>query len=176
MSYSIRFAGLNIRIHPTSWVAPKAIIRCTGGGEIVIGSHCEIHDYSMIDSIGGHVQLGDQCSLNPYSIIYGYGGTKIGDDVRIAAHVVIIPANHNFRLDGPLNKSGVTGLGITIENNVWIGAGARVLDGVTVGNSSVIGAGAVVTRNIPPRSVATGVPARSVNYSNHEINQIFDNI
>ncbi len=127
----------------------------------MIGQHCEIHDFAMIDAIGGSVRMGDHCSLNPFAIIYGYGGARIGDRVRIAAHSVIIPANHNFRSTALLHESGVVGRGITIGDDVWIGAGVRVLDGVAVGSRSVVGAGAVVTRSIPPNCVAMGVPARA---------------
>lgn len=160
MLYAGRFAGVNVHIHPTAWVAKKALIRCSGGGKIVIGQHCEIHPYAMIDSMGGSVVLGKHCSLNPFAIIYGHGGTKLGNGVRIAAHSVIIPANHNFRTSDPLHSSGVTGIGISIGDDVWLGAGTRILDGVTIGDRSVVGAGAVVTRMVPPGSVATGVPAR----------------
>ncbi|HKQ13574.1 MAG TPA: acyltransferase [Steroidobacteraceae bacterium] len=160
VSYAWRFFGLRVRVHPTAWVASRAIIRCTGGGEITIGPFCEIHDYAMIDSFGGSVQLGANCSLNPFAIIYGHGGTRIGDGVRIAAHVVIIPANHNFRSDQPLHEAGVHGAGISIGDDVWLGSGARVLDGVTIGSRSVVGAGAVVTRTVAPGCIALGVPAR----------------
>ena len=159
-SYAVRFAGLNVHIHPTAWVSSRAIIRCTGGGEIIIGEHCEIHDYAMIDSIGGKVRMGNHCSLNPFAIIYGHGGTTIGNSVRIAAHTVIIPANHSFRSTARLHESGVTSVGISIGNDVWLGSGARILDGVIIGNRSVVGAGAVVTRSIPEGCIATGVPAR----------------
>ena len=61
-----------------------------------------------------------------------------------------------------IHEQGMIGLGIKIEDDVWIGAGAIILDGVTIGRGSVIGAGAVVTKNIPPYSVAVGVPARVI--------------
>ena len=160
--YAVRFAGLNVRVHPTAWVARRAILRCTGGGELVIGRYCEIHDFAMLDAFGGSIHMGDHCSLNPFAILYGHGGTRIGNGVRIAAHTVVIPANHNFRTPAPLHEAGLTGRGITIEDDVWLGAGVRVLDGVTIGNRSVVGAGGVVTRSIPPGCVAVGVPARAV--------------
>ncbi len=51
---------------------------------------------------------------------------------------------------------------IVIEDDVWIGSGARVMDGVTIGRGAIIGAGAVVTKDVPPYSIALGVPARVV--------------
>ena len=160
--YALRFAGLNVRVDPTTWVARKAILRCTGGGEVRIGKYCEIHDFAMLDAFGGSVYLGDYCSLNPFAILYGHGGTRVGNGVRIAAHAVVIPANHNFGTTAPLHEAGVTAKGITIEDEVWLGAGVRILDGVTIGHHSVVGAGAVVTRSIPSSCTAVGVPARAI--------------
>ena len=51
---------------------------------------------------------------------------------------------------------------VVIGSNVWIGANAIVLPGVTIGKGSVIGAGIVVTKDIPPYSVAVGVPAKVI--------------
>ncbi len=49
---------------------------------------------------------------------------------------------------------------IVVEDDVWLGVGVKVLDGVTIGRGAVIGAGAVVTKDIPPLAIAAGVPAR----------------
>jgi acetyltransferase-like isoleucine patch superfamily enzyme len=49
---------------------------------------------------------------------------------------------------------------VTVRRGVWVGAGVKITAGVEIGEESAIGAGAVVTRDIPPRSVAAGVPAR----------------
>jgi maltose O-acetyltransferase len=51
---------------------------------------------------------------------------------------------------------------IVIGNNVWLGARTIVLPGVTIGHDSVIGAGSVVTRDVPPRTLSAGVPARPI--------------
>lgn len=158
---AVRFAGHPVRIDATSLVSPKAVIRVCGGGSITIGRHCEIHDFAMILTYGGHIVLGDHSSVNPFTVIYGHGGTHIGTGVRIAAHSVIIPANHVPGTPGkPLYASGITAKGIEIGNHVWIGAGVKVLDGVRIGDHAVIGAGSVVTRSIPDNATAVGVPAR----------------
>jgi acetyltransferase-like isoleucine patch superfamily enzyme len=105
--------------------------------------------------------IGADCSINAFCILYGQGGLSIGDNVRIAAHTVIVPGNHDFdRTDIPIAKQGYTMQGITIEDDVWIGAGTRILDGVTITTGCVIGAGAVVTKSTEPFGVYVGMPAR----------------
>ncbi|NJM72477.1 MAG: acyltransferase [Scytonema sp. RU_4_4] len=81
----------------------------------------------------------------------------------IASHTGIYANNHNFAdLTRPMKSQGVTSKGIVIENDCWLGTGVKVLDGVRIGCGSVIGAGAVVTKDIPPYSIAVGVPARVI--------------
>lgn len=117
----------------------------------------------MLMTQGGDIHIGDHCSVNPFSIIYGCGGASIGNGVRIAAHVIIIPESHNPSTDAlPVYRSGTTRRGICIEDHVWIGAGAKILDGVTIGRNCVIGAGSVVNRSLPPGAIAVGAPARIV--------------
>ncbi|MBW4481634.1 MAG: acyltransferase [Tildeniella torsiva UHER 1998/13D] len=115
------------------------------------------------------MEIGNNCSINPFSIIYGHGGVNIGNDVLIAAHVVIIPSNHNFdSLQHPIRTQGNTSLGISIEDNVWIGTGAKILDGVTIHEGGIVGAGAVVTSNVEAYSIVGGVPARTIKLRDHK--------
>jgi acetyltransferase-like isoleucine patch superfamily enzyme len=132
-------------------------------GRITIGRRCQIHTGAMLATYGGTIELGDDVSLNPYCVIYGHGGLKIGSGTRIATHTVIIPANHVID-DGSARiiDHGTTAQGITIGNDVWIGAGVRVLDGVTIGDGAVCAAGAVITKDVPPRAIVAGVPARVI--------------
>jgi galactoside O-acetyltransferase len=57
-------------------------------------------------------------------------------------------------------KQAQYNLPVTIEDNVWVGAGSVILPGVTIGKNSVIGAGSIVTKNIPANVVAVGNPCR----------------
>lgn len=117
----------------------------------------------MLLTYGGNIRIGNNCSVNPFTIVYGHGGVELGDGVRIAAHSVIVPGNHNKSVDGlPVYLSGVTARGIKIGDNVWIGAGARILDGVDIGRDVVVGAGSVVTKSIPAGETVAGVPARPI--------------
>lgn len=156
-----------ILIKETSYVSKSALLECRYGGSIYIGNATEILEQVMLLTYGGTIEIGDNCSINPFTVIYGHGGTKIGNNVLIAAHTVIIPSNHNFeKLDKPIRLQGNISKGICIEDDVWIGAGCRILDGVTVGRGSVIAAGAVVNHNIEPFSVVGGVPAKLIKKRN----------
>lgn len=100
------------------------------------------------------IKIGDDCYLGPYVCMAGPGHIKIGKNCQIASHTGIYANNHR--------EYGLSREGIEIEDDCWIGSGVRILDGVTIGKGSVIGAGAVVTKNIPPYSIAVGVPAKVI--------------
>ena len=108
------------------------------------------------------MEVGDRVSINRGASFYPsfFGGHRIilGDNVRIAPGVRLHAAGHDI---ADLSYTDVGGP-IVIGNDVWIGAGAIILPNVTVGDRSVIGAGAVVSRDIPPNSVAVGIPAKVV--------------
>lgn len=156
----IRFFNRNVTIGLGTKVPWRTKI-CSNGGNISIGRNCEFHDYSMVLSYGGSIEIGNNCSINPFAVLYGHGGLKIGNGVRIASQVILIPANHLPGDDeSPLYKQGISTKGIEISDNCWLGAGSKVLDGVKIGKNSIIGAGSVVTRDVPENSTVIGVPAR----------------
>ncbi|MBD2242520.1 acyltransferase [Nostoc sp. FACHB-888] len=109
------------------------------------------------------IDIGQDTFIGPNVCISGPGDIKIGKHCLIAAHTGIYANNHNFTdPTEPIKYQGITCEGIVIEDDCWLGHGVKVLDGVTIGRGSVIGAGAVVTKDIPPFSVAVGIPARVI--------------
>jgi acetyltransferase-like isoleucine patch superfamily enzyme len=154
--------GNNVVLHSTVRLGRLSTVR-PAGGRIVIGAHSYVHDHALLMAYGGEITLGEHCTVNPFCVLYGHGGLHIGNHVRIATHSVLIPANHEFgdrqRL---IRVQGIHAKGIRIEDDVWIGAGVRILDGVCIGKGCVIGAGSVVTRSIPEYTIALGAPARVV--------------
>lgn len=117
----------------------------------------------------GHVTLGDDCFVGAHAILNGFGGITIGDNVLIAGHCHIVSGDHGFAdLSVPMSQQPITGKGITIEDDVWLGAGVKLLDGVRIGQGSIISAGAVVNRDVAPRSIVGGVPAKLIRMRDHE--------
>lgn len=130
------------------------------GGKIQIGSNTVIRRWVCLKPWGGTIHIGDNCTVNSFCHISGNGGVIIGNNVLIATQCVLISANHNIdRCDIPINEQGETAKPIVIEDDVWLGAGVKVLAGVTIHRGSVIGAGSVVTKDVPEYSIAVGVPA-----------------
>jgi acetyltransferase-like isoleucine patch superfamily enzyme len=110
-----------------------------------------------------NVEIDENSSLNQGVIINGYGGVRIGRGVRIAAYTCVHSVDHQH--DDPdmfIVDQGYIAAPVIIEDDVWIGAGVHITKGVKIGKGSVIGAGSVVTTNIPPYSIAVGVPCRVI--------------
>lgn len=157
------FRNKNIRIGKGTKINKTAIIDLSYGGSIEFGENCEVGHGVMVLSYGGKISIGNAVSLNPYCVLYGHGNLEIGDGVRIAAQTVIIPANHNYQNRNEfIYQQGERCLGINIEEDVWIGTGCKILDGVTIRKGTIIAAGAVVTKSTEPYGIYAGVPARKI--------------
>jgi len=99
--------------------------------------------------------FGDNCGIQNYIIIYGHGNLFDGNYARIAAHCVVIPANHVFEDNGvPIHHQPIEKLGIRIGNDVWIGAGVKILDGVEIADGAIVAVGAVVF--VSHKSIVSG--------------------
>ena len=138
----------------------------------VVSSHVVIRRNSRIDKS----RIGMGSYIGPNTAIYY--NVMLGKFCSLSWNVSLIGANpHNFgaastvapkvweHIFGTTTDSAImTKGGVGVGNDVYIGAGASVLDGVTIGNGAVIGSGAVVTKDIPAYSVAVGNPAKVIKY------------
>jgi len=157
--------GENVTLGKNVLIAPTARVQgSTKGTRISIGAHSEIYDYVVIRCVGGSgdVEIGEYCYLNPGAVLYSGNGIKLGNYVLVAAGVKIMPTNHAYRRrDTPIRNQGFAPSkgGIEIEDDVWIGANAVILDGARIGSGAIIAAGSVVGGIVPPYEVWGGVPA-----------------
>lgn len=165
-NYRVVKAKLNekISVGKEVFIGAHAVIDTNNGGNISIGSKTEIMPGVILMTYGGTIKIGERCSINPYTVIYGYGkGAIIGNDVLIAGHCLIVPVSHEYEdLEKPINAQGYSTKGIIIEDNVWIGSGCRILDGVRIGTGAIIAAGSVVNRDVEKFTIVGGVPAKFI--------------
>lgn len=141
----------------------RCTLRCRGraGHAIVLGERVALHDGVLLDALDGFIEIGHDTTLNAYCVFYGSGGLRMGAHCGVATQTVVVAANHSFdRADMPIMLQPLRKAGIHIADDVWLGAGCRVLDGSHLAQGCVVAAGAVVTGRFEQGSVLGGVPAR----------------
>ncbi len=126
-----------------------------------IGCKSVIESFACINNAMGDVVIGDHTRIGLHNTIIG--PVKIGSHVNLAQGITVTALNHNFDNEElRIDQQGVSTRGVTIDDDVWIGANAVVLPGVNIGRHSVVAAGAVVNKDVPPYSLVAGVPAKII--------------
>ena len=132
-----------------------------------LGDYSTVEDFATINNGVGAVNIGNNSRIGIGNVIIG--PVTIGNNVILAQNIVMSGLNHNYTDVGtPIYLQGETVAIITIEDDCWIGANAVITAGVTLGKHCVVAGGTVVTKNIPPFSVAVGNPARVIKKYNFE--------
>jgi len=144
-----------VRIGNNFSLQSNSIIECTG----------------VIRELGIGLMIGDHVGIAQNCFIQVRGRVSIGNYVIFGPNVSLFSENHRFEsTETPIVLQGESRKGVTIEDDVWVGAGSIILDGVTIGKGSIIAAGSVVKDSIPPYSIAAGVPAKIIrNRKNHTL-------
>jgi acetyltransferase-like isoleucine patch superfamily enzyme len=139
-----------------------------GGGRVTLGNRVHLNRGTIVEvGLGGQVSIGDDTHIQPYCSLNGYvGGIRIGARSMVAPGCGLYPYQHGHAdLTRPMTQQGLTSKGdIVMEDDVWLGTGVKVLEGVHIGRGAIVAAGAVVISDIPAYAMAGGVPARVVNY------------
>ena len=166
VSFRARVEGSrsNIVVEEGAFVCEHAwLVISSDRGALRVGGGTSIRPYAQLLADGGFVKIGRGCTVNSFCILNGAGGLTIGDYVMIGAQTTIIAGNHSF--DDPsrsIHDQDAEGTreGIVIADDVWMGYGVRIMDGVRVGAHSVLAAGAVITRDVPENAIVAGVPGK----------------
>jgi len=135
-----------------------------GPGKYAIGDDTLIARDVLLIVKQGHLRIGRNCSIGSQTTLTAVSGIEIGDHAIIAGQCYFGGGRYKTALGaGPMVSQGLQTKGpVKLGDDVWVGAGVRVLDGVTVGDGAILGAGAVVTRDVPANAIVAGTPARVI--------------
>ena len=148
-------------------VRPRTRMDVVPWNKFELGEDSTIEDFSAINNGVGNVIIGDRTKIGLSNTIIG--PVIIGNDIRLAQNITLSGLNHNYEdISVPIHVQGVSTSPIVIEDNSWIGANVVVVAGVTIGKHCIVAAGSIVTKDIPPYSVAVGNPARVLKQYNHQ--------
>jgi acetyltransferase-like isoleucine patch superfamily enzyme len=136
-----------IKLGKNVTILKGTIIECTG----------------VLTRLGEGLTIGNNVGIAQNCFIQVRGFVEIGNDVIFGPNVSIFSENHNFdNPDMPISKQGETRKGVKIEDGVWIGTRAVILDGVELGKNCIVAAGSVVTKNVPSNAIVAGIPAKII--------------
>jgi acetyltransferase-like isoleucine patch superfamily enzyme len=149
---------------------------CGDINTIIVGKNTHVRGELLTLAYGGKIEIGDNSFIGTGSRIWSGEKISIGSNVLVSHNVNIIDTdsheiNHIERAEGyknlfkngyPKEKGSIKTDKITIHNYVWISFNASIMKGVTIGEGAIIGANSVVTKDIPPYSLAVGNPARVI--------------
>jgi acetyltransferase-like isoleucine patch superfamily enzyme len=157
------------RFRKATYVGPR--VRLWGcpvvrnDGKMIIGNHARLVStvvpLELFAGAEGALEIGEGSFINYGCSIAATRLVRIGARCMIGTYAIMID-NDFHRVEPERRMETPPSAPIILEDNVWLGARVTVLSGVTIGSGSVIGAGSVVTKNIPSRSLAAGVPARVI--------------
>ena len=149
--------GTKVRV----WGRPSIANR----GKMCIGDRVRLDSriatLELVTDAGATLEIETGTYINYGCSIGATRFVKIGPFCTIGTHVIIMDNNYH-RLEPQRRQERPDSAPVTLGENVWLGARVIVLPGVTIGDCSVVGAGSVVTRDIPPHSLAVGLPAKVV--------------
>lgn len=136
----------------------------------VTGRNCRFETYNS-----GRISIGKRCHLGDYVRVTCSNSVQIGDDCFFASKVLVTDSSHGNYSSEPFTSPSVPPndrpliySSTKIGNNVWLGENVVVLPGVNIGDGCVIGANAVVSKDIPPNTIAGGIPAKPLKRWNPE--------
>ena len=150
------------------WVYLAAFV--TGGnyirkGQLHLGKGVKISPTAFF-KYPAMIHIGDRSFINHLCSIWASpgGSITIGSNFLCGPGTAIISSNHGIAAGQLICEQPGRDAPITIGDDVWLGAHVVVTAGVSIGNGAVVGAGAIVTRDLPPMSIAAGVPAKVIGY------------
>jgi len=130
---------------------------------IVVGDGVFVGRNTILSCKNGDIELGEGANLGFNCEVFSASRVTVGPRTLLAAYCYLIGGDHDWSDPSKaVLEQTRHSRGVEVGEGVWMGAGAKVLDGVTIGSHAVIGAGSVVRESVPERAIAVGIPARIV--------------
>ena len=160
--------GKRIRLGDNVHIDDGCVLDARGeNSSIDIGARVLMARGTIVRARDGTVRIGEGTDIGCHCILGTDSRLEMGREVLIAAYAYMV-AGGNHVVDDPeqpvIRQGTVSKGGITVDDGSWIGARVTVLDGVHIGAGVVLGAHALATRDIPPRTIAYGIPAKIVRH------------
>lgn len=130
-----------------------------------LGDNVIISRNTVLSCQSGTIRVGDNTNIGMNCIIHCVDKeVRIGRNTVIGAFCYIIGAGGHGtdRVDTPMIGQPAVTKGIIIGDNLWIGAGVKVMDGVRIGNDAILGAASLVNKDVPDFAVVAGIPAKVI--------------
>lgn len=149
----ICFLHTNVSMHRSVLIKKGVVLKAWDNGGITVGAGVTMCENSYIEATAsGKVLLEGENFINRNCQISAREEILIEKNVTIGPATVIYDHDHKFR-KGDNNSQFVTSK-VVIKKNAWIGSGCIILKGVTIGENSIVAAGTIVTKDVPPNSIA----------------------
>jgi acetyltransferase-like isoleucine patch superfamily enzyme len=130
---------------------------------IRIGSGVFIGRNTILSCKNGDIEIQNGANIGFNCEVFSASRVRVGADTLIAAYAYLVGGDHDFADQArPVLHQQRRSAGIDVGQGVWLGAGAKILDGVTIGDRAIVGAGAVVRDAVPAGATAVGIPARLI--------------
>lgn len=130
---------------------------------ITIGDGVFVGRNTILSCKNGDIVLDDHVNIGFNSEVFSASRVTLGKHALLAAYTYLVGGDHDFsQTDVPVLEQSRHSRGVRVGEGAWLGAGAKVLDGVSVGAHAIIGTGSVVTSDVDDYMVAVGTPARVI--------------
>jgi acetyltransferase-like isoleucine patch superfamily enzyme len=156
----LRFRG-RLQTDGLCFIGPGVTLEIGRDAVLRLGRWCWIGHGTKIRAHEGEVSIGAKSVLGQECTISAFQHVSIGRECIVADRSMLIDFDHGVvEVERPIRLQGIYKRDVRVGHNCWIGYGACILRGATVGDNCVVGTNSVVTRDLPPDSVAAGAPAR----------------
>ena len=151
-------------------ISDSVLVLGDAAGCLTLGAYAHIREGTILafgdaESSRGTIEIGEGAWIGQYNNLRaGAGDIRIGANCLLSQFCTLVASNHAHARGATIQSQGNENsrIGVTLGNDVWLGAGAAVMPGASIGDGAIIGANAVVTQDVPAYEIWGGVPAQRI--------------